>query len=280
MDDAAVQPEPFDALRAVLGRLRPNDGPLRDLVITKLRKDAVLLQRIVDSDLPSSEGSENTIRAFLSTKTWPEEDHGWVDEALRLARYANWYSTADRPSYATKADGKDRPNERITMKVLCASVLLASCARHAPFSNLNEYAEPDAWTCLDIVDAVCRLGGPWPGAAVPFLADHALYALQHDDARDDPLLEGTRDIAAPLAILVAWRSVHEKARLPVRELFEAINAMTRHHRAGRDAWSLPTPGGRPEALRVITQTILDPVFGRLAPESREAARSFRTRFVG
>ncbi len=76
MSDRADQPHPLDMLRAALGRCGPDEAPLRDLVIARLRKDAKLLDAIVDFDPPSYEGSMNTIRVFLSTKAWPAEDHG------------------------------------------------------------------------------------------------------------------------------------------------------------------------------------------------------------
>ena len=282
MHDTTNQPNHPDPLHAFLGtlaRCEPDEAPLLDMVITTLRTDAKMLHAIVASDAPSYEGSMTTLRAFLSTRVWPQEDHGWIKEALGLARYGNWYSRAERPSYASKRDGVDRPGERLTLEILCASVLLAHAARHAPFF-VDGDEEPSAGTCLDIVDAAVRLGGPWPGATARFLADRAIFTAGDEARRYDPVFDAAREIAVPLAMLVAWRSVEEDASLPARELFEAINDLVLHRGVESGRWHEPiTCAPRERAPRVVREAVLDPVLDRLAPEARAAAQAFCKRFI-
>lgn len=286
MLEAPTQPVPPDPLDAFLGALRrcePDEAPLLDLVTRRLRKDARLLRAIVESDAPSYEGSMNTIGVFLSTGTWPKEDHGWIEEALGLARFGYWYSPADRPSYARKRDGVERPGERITLETLVASALLVHLARHAAFA-CNQDTEPGAGTCLDIVDAAVRLGGPWPEAAMRFLADQAIYTAGNEPWRYDPVFDAARDVGVPLAMLVAWRAVHEDAGLPAGELFEALNALALARGVEYGRWHEPiTCAPREEAPAVVRKTILDPVMDRLDrldPRARAAAEAFGKRFIG
>ncbi|MEO1277729.1 MAG: hypothetical protein AAFV77_02100, partial [Planctomycetota bacterium] len=192
-------PDPLHTFLNTLARCEPDEAPLVGMVVATLRRDAKMLDAIVGSDAPSYEGSMAAVRAFFSTGTWPKEDHGWVKEALGLARHGNWYTRAERPSYAGKRDGVDRPGERLTLEILCASVLLAHAARHAPFF-VDGDEEPSAGTCLDIVDAAVRLGGPWPEATVRFLADRAIFTAGDEAERYDPVFDAARDIAVPLAM--------------------------------------------------------------------------------
>ncbi|MEM8758132.1 MAG: hypothetical protein AAGF47_10170 [Planctomycetota bacterium] len=277
MRGAADDQEPLTRLRAALGGCGPAEDPLRDLVIARLRKDSKTLRSIVESDAPSYEGSMNTVRVFLSTKAWPEKDHGWIEEALTLARHGNWFSKRERPSYARK-DGGDRPGTPLTTEMFFASVLLADCARHAAFSN-NKDTEPDGGTCLDIIDAACRLGGEWPGAAVRFLADHASFGLDDEAWRYDPVLDATRGVAVPLALLVARRWTEGDTELPVRELFESIDALALQRGVEDRGWNDPLWHVSKNGPRVIRATVLDPVLDRLTPEAREAAARVCTRFI-
>ncbi|GEM_PF-5532730 len=279
MTEAAGQSDPLGALWRAVGLCEPDETALRGLVIATLRRDPDLLERIAGAEGQAYDGSLSTMRAFLDAKAWPAEDDGWVDETLSLSRWGYWYTRADRPSYARRDDGIDRPNTRITTLVLCASVLVADCARHARFSNAD--SEPSAETCFAIVDASCRLGGAWPAAACGWLADHTLYWCQKEDEWYNAAADATRNIAVPLAMLAAWRSVREGVDLPVHELFDAVNRTALHHeRENRAAWPGPIVTIRPNEARVIKESVLDPVLDQLAGETRASAERFCKRFIG
>ncbi len=114
-----------------------------------------------------------------------------------------------------------------------------------------------------------------------FLADHALFGLQNEDWRYDPVFDSTRNVAVPLAILAAWRSINEDAHLPVRELFLAINELAMCRGIENNRWHEPiTCAPRREAPLVVKETLLDPVTERFEPETQEAIQKFCKRFFG
>ena len=260
-----------EALRAC----GPDEGRLRSLVMSTLRRDRALLESIADGEPLDFDGSLRTLCDFIGDGRWPEGDAGWGREAADLTLHDYWMPGEEPGEFQRKLRGKGgRPDERTTLRCVTACVLLADLEMHAPFGGGED--EAGARTCLMLVDGSLRLGGDWPGALIAWVA---AVALRETGAEGEGPSFGWAERVAPPLFALVLLTARDKAlggeAHPVPALVCFIE------RLGRDTWLVPTLSflGRAEDPARVAEAVVEPMLDRLDTEDREAVARLLGKFA-
>lgn len=268
MDD----PQEFKLDADLIRACGPDEGPLRELVLETLRNDREMLDEIANGEEHDYEGSLKTLTHFVEHGEWPEKDEGWISESASMTSSSYWFCGERRSSWETEFGKYGRPNERMTLRTLCACVLLGDLARRSSvFNSVMEDESPTSSTCFRLADASCRLGGEWPAAAMSWLSDFVLWKFEVRNwwGEWDALA-----IIAPMAMLSAWLKAERQLALPVHGLFDLVHELEAlgHKRwADRElrGWLVRVVAPDPEsAPRRTLEGLVLPVLDRLPPDER------------
>ena len=255
----------------VVRRCGPDEGPLRERVMRTLRKRSDVLNDVANGEPMAYEGSLATLRVFIGTEAWPERDSGWVAETCSLAGYEYWYAKRDRPRWSDDVGKDGRPGPRLTLRTLCAGVLLGDCARHATFTDAEG---PGPGPCLAIVDGAVRLGEDWPQLALAWLADYALYHAESEEFLPELDVVG---VVGAMLLLASWLAGEDAENLPVAGLFECCEQLDAHIlrcglREKRGPWLARAMGlSKTWVPGAIAESQIRPRLKRLDGEAREVA---------